>query len=328
MPTMRRYSRLEESEAGPTVNIIQAEVIEIPLSGPLATADAEISGMAWLGNRLIFLPQYPERFSDHSAGLVFSLDKEEILGYLEGQKVGTLQPEPILVTASQMPATISGYDGFEAISITGQRAVLLIEAGQGLFIHGYLIPAVFTPSQNELRLELENLVELPTPINLPNMAYEASLIFEGEALVIFEANGSSINPDPTALQFDPDNQILNRLAFPSIPYRLTDATALDREGRFWGINYFYPGDIFLAADQDSITPHDSIVGRLTPVERLLEFKVEKDQILLDRSHILDLRGDGIGPGRNWEAIARLEDRGMLIATDEHPRTILAFVPFP
>jgi hypothetical protein len=32
--------------------------------------------------------------------------------------------------------------------------------------------------------------------------------------------------------------------------------------------------------------------------------------------------------RNWEAIARMDDLGFLIATDEHPQTILAFVAIP
>ena len=35
-------------------------VTEIVLTGPLTDRDAEISGMAWYGNILILLPQYPD----------------------------------------------------------------------------------------------------------------------------------------------------------------------------------------------------------------------------------------------------------------------------
>jgi len=31
--------------------------------------------------------------------------------------------------------------------------------------------------------------------------------------------------------------------------------------------------------------------------------------------------------RNWEGIARLDKRGFLVVTDEHPGTILAFIPY-
>ena len=33
----------------------------IPLTGPIASPDAQISGMAWYGDTLVILPQYPER---------------------------------------------------------------------------------------------------------------------------------------------------------------------------------------------------------------------------------------------------------------------------
>ena len=31
--------------------------------------------------------------------------------------------------------------------------------------------------------------------------------------------------------------------------------------------------------------------------------------------------------RNWEAIARLDHKGLLIATDKHPRMMLGYVQF-
>jgi len=35
-----------------------------------------------------------------------------------------------------------------------------------------------------------------------------------------------------------------------------------------------------------------------------------------------------GTARNWEGVAKLDDRGFLLATDKFPDTILAFVQQP
>ena len=32
--------------------------------------------------------------------------------------------------------------------------------------------------------------------------------------------------------------------------------------------------------------------------------------------------------RNWEGLARVDGKGFLMIVDEHPRTILAFIPKP
>ncbi|MCZ7666234.1 MAG: hypothetical protein M5U34_02815 [Chloroflexi bacterium] len=37
----------------------ETPITEIALAGALAEAKAELSGMAWYGDTLIFLPQYP-----------------------------------------------------------------------------------------------------------------------------------------------------------------------------------------------------------------------------------------------------------------------------
>ena len=67
-------------------------------------------------------------------------------------------------------------------------------------------------------------------------------------------------------------------------------------------------------------------SRSEAVERLLEFEIRADELILsDKRPIqITLNPDG---SRNWEAIARLEDQGLLIATDKYPKMILGFVPF-
>ncbi|MGD9316494.1 MAG: hypothetical protein PVG56_06655, partial [Anaerolineae bacterium] len=67
------------------------------------------------------------------------------------------------------------------------------------------------------------------------------------------------------------------------------------------------------------------------VERLLEFEYSESGIdLVDRPPIqLELMDSFLGGlGRNWEGLARLDDRGFLLVTDLFPGTILGFVPAP
>ena len=109
---------------------------------------------------------------------------------------------------------------------------------------------------------------------------------------------------------------------------MTDATALDTAGRFWVTNFFYP------SDRRSLRPaEDGLVARhgLGPthsqsrtVERLVEFQlIERGIVLTDTAPVqLQLAA----AARNWEGVARLDNRGFLLVTDTHPDTILAFVP--
>ncbi|OQY37114.1 MAG: hypothetical protein B6243_01430 [Anaerolineaceae bacterium 4572_5.2] len=114
----------------------------------------------------------------------------------------------------------------------------------------------------------------------------------------------------------------------NIEYRLTDATKLDGDNRFWAINYFYPGDEDLTPASDPIVEtygegetHSANDG----VERLLQFQYADSGIsLTDAAPIqLKLLEEDL---RNWEGLVRLGDSGFLLMTDKYPGTILGFVP--
>jgi len=36
----------------------------------------------------------------------------------------------------------------------------------------------------------------------------------------------------------------------------------------------------------------------------------------------------VNAGRNWQAITRLDESGLLVATSQTPETLLGFIPFP
>jgi hypothetical protein len=102
-------------------------------------------------------------------------------------------------------------------------------------------------------------------------------------------------------------------------------------GRFWAINYFFPGD----AEQIDPAP-DSLAEeygegpthtRFTTVERLVEFQYTDTGILRTATAPIQLQLIDDDHSRNWEGLARLEGQGFLIVTDKHPETILGFVAY-
>ena len=84
------------------------------------------------------------------------------------------------------------------------------------------------------------MTSIPLGCNIPNVA-EESLIVDGDRVITFsEANGVNCVARPLAKVFDSELNYQGAMPFPVIEYRVTDATALDEQGRFWVINYFWP----------------------------------------------------------------------------------------
>jgi hypothetical protein len=306
------------------------KVQSIPLSGKLKNAWAEVSGLSWYGEHLIILPQYPSRFSTEADGRIFAITKARIGAYLEGNSRGPILPREITFFAGGIEERIAGFEGYEAIAFKGNRVFLSIESKSGEQMVGYLVKGKMAPDLSVIRLDPESLREIPPQTRLENMGQEALFVANERVVSLYEANGVNINPDPSAHIFDLSLRALGTIAFPSIEYRVTDATALDAKARFWVINYLYPGD------RAKLKPAPDTWGaayglgpthsRSVTVERLVEFRYTNAQISsTSRAPIqLELREDG--RARNWEGLVRLDQRGFLLMTDKYPETILGFVP--
>jgi hypothetical protein len=316
----------------PTATAVPEQAVQIiPLAGPLAAASAEISGLAWYGDMLILLPQFPQRFGD----ALFALPKAEIVAFLAGSLDGPLTPQPIPLLAPDL-SQISGYEGLEAIAIAGDRVFVTIESSGGAPMMGYVVNGRIAPDLSQIELDTTNLVEIAPPVPLSNYSDEAILVVNDTVLTIYEANGKNVNPVPAAHQFSTDLELLESLAFPAIEYRVTDATAVDGNGRFWVINYLYPGDITkLNIAQDGIAAQfgmgathaaSQTVGQT--VERLIELQLITDGITLTDTPPIQLELLPDDEARNWEGIVRLDDAGFILATDKFPETILGFVERP
>ncbi|MCC6453841.1 MAG: hypothetical protein IT328_02755 [Caldilineaceae bacterium] len=314
----------------PLTAISEQPVTVIELRGPLSRRKAQLSGLAWYGDYLILLPQYPDRFENQ----LFYLEKQQIISFLWGDTHEPLRPQPIPLIAGDLLAQIPGFQGFEAILFTGARVFLTIEAEADQQMVGYLVSGMITPNLSELRLDPKLMTPIAPQTNLLNLSDE-TILSDGEHIVtIYEGNGAIINGSPVAHLFNPqDLQPLGTIPFPHIDYRITDATALDNANRFWAINNFSLSNSALKLGPDPLATQYGIgpTHAASPfVERLVEFQYSTTGItLVDTPPLqLQLLDDA---ARNWEGIARLESpefAGFLLVTDNRPETILAFVPQP
>ncbi len=300
----------------------------IALSGPLADPDAELSGLAWYGDMLLLLTENPNRYAaDGYAGMFFALEKADILAYLDATDPAPLEPRPVPVIGPDIRASAPGFDGFEAAVFMGERAFLVIEArlDDGT-TYGYLVGGTVEPGLSAINLDFDPMVELPDQSGWRNMGYEGVLVAGEAVVVIYEANGAGVNPNPRALFFDADLNPQGEAAFPPVPFRVTDVAA-DPAGVYWAMNERFPGFGPDEEDLAALQENEGPTHRIFPqVERLLAIEIQADTrtiMLADRAPLY-LRLAGPLP-RNWEGLTRLDDRGFLLVTDEFPDTLLGFV---
>lgn len=307
-----------------------APVHEIQLSGPASKPRAEISGLEWFGDTLILLPQYPSRFFGGSEGALITLKKDDIYRFLSGEITTPLVPGYIPFYAPGIEK-ITGFEGFEAIAIKDETVFLTIETHVGLWqsMMGYLVRGKISPDLTSIVIDTENRVELPPLSNLMNLSHEALLVFGNEVIAFYEGNGNAVVSDPVAYQYDLTLRELPQLSFPNIEYRITDVTAPDEFGRFWAINYYYPGDARIENDDDPLV---LIYGdqythvHNESVERIVEFQISENKITLSDRKPIRIKLEASGKSRNWEGIVRLDNLGFLLVTDKIPSTIFGFIP--
>jgi hypothetical protein len=316
------YFKLQKSES--TAAGGEQPVVLIPLAGEVADASAEISGLAWHGDSLILLPQYPERFGDGD-GTLFALPKADILNYLDGKSATPLEPAKIKLSAAGLKESIPNFQGYEAIGFHDDQVFMTIEAGEGADMHGYLVSG--TMDANEIKLDTSKVVEIPLPIDSENHTDEALIVTDDKVLTFYELNGAGLIPQPAAQVFDFELNPEGSASLPNLEYRLTDAAFSD--GKIWVINYFYPGDTDMLPKSDPLAEtygEGATHAQYEQVERLVELGYSDSGITLtDTAPVqMSLAEDS----RNWEGLVLLDQRGFLVATDKYPGTLLGFVEMP
>jgi hypothetical protein len=304
----------------------------LPLGAPLDRDDIELSGLAWHGDTLVVLPQYPSRAAPEGTQRLYGLSHAALMRAVADSAAPPINPIPIALRAEGMAPTTAAYQGFEAIAFAGHHVYLLMESARdSAGMEGLLFRGRTTPGLHRIELQTAEARRLPMQAALPNMSYEALTTRADTVLALFEANGAHVNPQPRVYRYDAALRPVGSAPFPTLEYRLTDATSMDAAGRFWITNYFFPGEqSVLQPAADSLTRRfgEGHTHRMSEVvERLVEYRyTPSGRIIRTGTPPIQLTLDG-GTGRNWEGLARLGD-GFLLATDRHPSTLLAYVPGP
>jgi hypothetical protein len=318
------YRKAAASGGSGVVNTTRG-VVNVPLAGPLADAESEISGLAWYREHLLILPQYPDRLDPGADGALFALPARRLADFVSNRDRSALRPVPIHLKAPGLRARIEGFQGYEAIAVKGDRVYLAIEAGGDGAPRGYVVAGTLSADLRELRIDTSKIAEIPLQVQLENMAAEAMILAGDQVITFGEVNGTALNPAPVGQVFSPDLAPGGTIPFPSLEYRVTDAGSPDRHGRFWVINYWYPGDVFLLpADQPGHAGPPATPRR--PVERLVELQYAPSGIRRTETPLVEL--ELAESPRNWEGIVHWPGKGFILATDRFPGTILGFVRYP
>lgn len=309
---------------------VEIEVQRIPLAGPAAHRDAELSGLAWFAEHLVLLPQIPRQVVSTGDGVLLAIPKSTLIDHIEGRATAPITPREIPLSAPGLFDQIPGEQGFEAIAFAGRQVFMIVEAAESTRMAAYLVKGEIAPDLGAIVLDTGKVAKISAQADVPNASDEAMLIAGDRVLTFYEANGAGINPAPKAHVFTRDLEPMGTIPFPHIEYRVSDATDPDASGQFWITNYFYPGD--RAAYRPVVDPIAAKYGRgpaqagSEVVERLLLARYGAAGITLADQPPIVLRVGAVG--RNWEGLARLDDRGFILVTDKFPETILAFAPMP
>lgn len=321
-------------DAPPRATTIEPLILEI--TGPLTDPRAEVSGMTWKGDTLVILPQDPTLFAGADQLGFFVMSRSEIYAAIDGTADGPIEPRQVMCQAPGLSRIIKGFDGLEAVALMGDRCYMTVEAKGDSGMAGYLVCGHYDVVKNEVIMDMTRLSAIPMGLNIPNISEETIVIDGSQVITISEANGRHVNPTPVGKVFNAEISFQGTIPLPNIEYRVTDATAVDEQKRFWVINYYYPPERYKlkpAADPELEKFGDP--AAFDPdacIERLLELRIVRtcmqgDYIERTETPPVNLVTLPNNECRNWEAVVRLDDRGFLLMTDKYPGTLLAFVPY-
>lgn len=311
-------------ETWPTAD--EYPVVNLPLTGAVSGDEAEISGLAWYGDTLILLPQYPPVVDN----ALYGIAKADIEAVLAGE-LESLTPLPIPLEAPNLDE-IPGFEGFEAIVFDGDTVYLTVEASAGFSMQGYVLKGTIAPDLSQLVLDTETFATVPPGADISNYSEETAVWHNNQLLTLYEANGVNVNDNSQGHWVSADLATVTTLPFEAIEYRVTDATAVDSDNRFWVMNFNFPGsadkldpatDPLFAQYGIGETHRNSSI-----VERLVEYEITDEGIIRTETAPILLQLQDDGESRNWEGVARLDEAGFVIVTDKFPQTILGFVAHP
>lgn len=326
------------------VEVNEVKIKEITLAPPLNSPLSQISTLAWCQDYLVLLPQKPgfETLNPNDDGTntqlvskaphyLYTIKKSAIEKYLDTANPKPLAAKQIVLDDTELQALLPGFDGYESLNCSGNQFWFSVETIHTLQEYRTTIYA----AQANLNSEKPKITINPKPFavlgslsNTPNHSHEASVIINNKLVSIHEINSAAIVGTAHVAQTDLKTGKVSELAFPNIPFRITDASAADDQNRFWVSNYHYPGSsLFFLEDLKQYKAVGKTHKTHQQVERLIEFQLLDNKIVRTKTKPFYLQLNSKN-GRNWEGLVRLNKDGFLLITDQHPSTVLGFVAYP
>tara|TARA_A100001015_G_scaffold95597_1_gene106237 strand:+ start:569 stop:1558 length:990 start_codon:yes stop_codon:yes gene_type:complete len=299
--------------------------IMLKISGPMKNSDEEISGMDWYNDNLIMLPE-------NLNGYAFAIKKSDLDSRINSSDTSAIKPKKINFNTPNYKKLIPGFDSFEAIAFRGYEVYLTIEIKFPDSMSCFIARGHIDAQTLDITIPEQNLTQISVPTYVDNMSYESLVVDKDRIIALFEANGDSLIKNPYVISINSSGNDIFKYQTSSINYRIADATRVDKNNRFWAINYFFPRDRGVLKPGDDILASKYGQGlthsKSERVERLVEYKIHNKKVLITNNPPIEIKLEGEKTSRKWEAIARYEDRGFLLATDKYPKpyTLLAYVP--
>ena len=298
-------------------------VTEIILEGSANDRSLEMSGLTWYKDELILLPQY----IDYDDPAFYSISKHQLNNWLNQKSPKPIVPQKIKIVLPDFRKSIKGYQGFEAVCFDGRNVYLIIESKDNDFMKSYIVKGIINRDNSLIEIDDDSLTEITVPVNIKNMGFESLVRYRNQILVIFEANGKNVYPEPKVVSYNRSLTKSKLLEFENLEYRLTDATKVDNKSKFWALNFYWPGEkkrLKPALDEVLMNTDEVATHKMYDhVERLVEYKIYKNTIKRTAKDPIQFVINK--ESRNWEGVVRFDNKGFIIVVDEYPRTILAFV---
>lgn len=291
-------------------------LVGIELAGDLSSRSLEASSLTWYKDYLIILPQFPHKWDDQFDGAIYFVPKERIESYINGENSNPIRGEKIQFIADGLDEIgKSNGSGYEAITFIGDTVYVSIESISDEIGASYIVRGKIDFENKKLILDASTKFEIKSQTGINNMGEETILHFKNYIYAIHEANGLNVNKNPYATKLDGKLIASEKITMPNIDFRITDATDVDSTGKFYVINYYYPGEF------KKLKPN--VEKDSKAIEQILELQIIGNKIVKTDRSIIELTNNTEENGHNWEGIVRLNS-GFLLITDMFPKTILTY----
>ena len=175
-------------------------------------------------------------------GYAFAIKKSDLDLRINSSDTSAIKPKKINFNTPNYKKLIPGFDSFEAIAFRGYEVYLTIEIKFPDSMSCLIARGHIDDQTLDITIPEQNLTEINVPAYVDNMSYESLIVDKNRIIALFEANGDSLIKNPYAISINSSGNDIFKYQTSSVNYRIADATRVDRNNRFWAINYFFPRD--------------------------------------------------------------------------------------